>query len=1279
MHLKSLTLKGFKSFASATTLRLEPGITCVVGPNGSGKSNVVDAISWVLGEQGAKALRGGKMEDVIFAGTSGRAPLGRAEVTLTIDNADGALPIDYAEVSITRRMFRDGAGEYEINGSHCRLLDIQELLSDSGIGREMHVIVGQGQLDSVLSSKPEDRRAYIEEAAGVLKHRKRKEKALRKLDAMQANLTRLTDLTAELRRQLKPLGRQAEIARRAQAVQSELRDARLRLAADDLVTLRDELAKEEADEASARARRAEVEAQLSAGRVEQERLEAALAEDAPRLAAAQDTWYRLSALAERLAGTVRLAQERARHLAGAAEARAPGRDPDELDAEADAIAEQEEGAGRGGRGGPARALGDHRGAHRARTHAGRGRTRAPGRRPRARRPPRRARDARGPGRGPAQRRRGHGGGDRAAVRRARRSAGAHRGRRSGAGGRPRGARGPRRGRHLAGGARHAHRGRARGRARPGGRARGAGAGGRAAAGALAGAGGGVVGRAGPPRRLGVDRRGRRRAGHGVGAGRGGGRSPHRGRRGAGRAGRRPRRGRPRRRRRRPRHPPHGRGGPRLPGRGDARRPVTAPPRPAPTATRRWTGADPHRRWAWRRPRPPLDLAPTPPPLDLGPTRRRGPGARPTAAGAGAVPAAAGPGAGRGAVGLGAGSTAASTAARPGAVDHPLPDVPGARWAAAAVSGEGPVAEAVRALLQGVVLVADGAAARRVVAAGLTAVTADGDVLGPHRASGGSGGGGSALDVQAAVDDATAALAKVEEEVAGLRPALDGARAEEAARQADVEAAKREQAAAEQRRAGAAARLGAHEQAVRSATAEAERLRTRRDEVETRRTDALLALEAAEQQLAVAEDEPVADEPDTEIRDAAAEAVETARSAEVDARLALRTAEERARAIAGRAESLRRQAAAERQARSRAAAARAARERGARIAALVVTAGETACGRIAVSLAAAAEERDAAAAARDSRERELGEARLVVGRLTALMEKLTDAVHRDEVLRAQNRLRLEQLTEKVLGDHGLGAHDLVTEYGPDVPVPASAAEMAEYEAARERGEDVTPPPPMPYERAAQQRRASRAEKDLALLGKVNPLALEEFAALEERYRFLSTQLEDLKNTRRDLLTVVREVDDKILEVFTEAYSDVAREFVTVFATLFPGGEGRLVLTDPEEMLTTGIEVEARPPGKKVKRLSLLSGGERSLTAMALLVAIFRARPSPFYVLDEIEAALDDVNLRRLILLMEELRETSQLIVITHQKPTMEVADALYGVSMRGDGITTVISQRLRPAS
>src|SRR5690554_1533381 len=212
VYLKTLTLRGFKSFASATTLHLEPGITCVVGPNGSGKSNVVDALSWVMGEQGAKSLRGGNMADVIFAGTSTRAPLGRAEVSLTIDNTDGVLPIEYSEVTISRTLFRSGGSEYAINGNSCRLLDIQELLSDTGMGREMHVIVGQGRLDSVLQATPEDRRGFIEEAAGMLKHRRRKEKTLRKLDAMEANLTRLSDLAGGIRRQLKPLGRQAEIA-----------------------------------------------------------------------------------------------------------------------------------------------------------------------------------------------------------------------------------------------------------------------------------------------------------------------------------------------------------------------------------------------------------------------------------------------------------------------------------------------------------------------------------------------------------------------------------------------------------------------------------------------------------------------------------------------------------------------------------------------------------------------------------------------------------------------------------------------------------------------------------------------------------------------------------------------------------------------------------------------------------------------------------------------------------------------------------------------------------
>ncbi|MCE0763948.1 chromosome segregation protein SMC [Pseudonocardia kujensis] len=1201
MHLKSLTLKGFKSFASATTLRLEPGITCVVGPNGSGKSNVVDAISWVLGEQGAKALRGGKMEDVIFAGTSGRQPLGRAEVTLTIDNSDGALPIEYSEVSITRRMFRDGAGEYEINGNSCRLLDIQELLSDSGIGREMHVVVGQGQLDAILRSKPEERRAYIEEAAGVLKHRKRKEKALRKLDAMQANLTRLTDLTAELRRQLKPLGRQAEIARKAQQVQAELRDARIRLAADDIVTLRDALAREEADEQQARERRAEVAEQLDVARARQGELEEALAADAPRLQRAQDTWYSLSSLAERLRGTVRLAEERARHLASDAAERTPGRDPDELDAEADLVAEQEEelvAAVVEARQRLAEVL-EERAEHERTLQAA----------------------------------------ERA---------------------------------HMA--AVRAIADRKAGLATLAGKAEALRSGAAATAEeierlseALGEAEARIVAAAeeleAAREELGVLD-----------------------------------------------EADSGELAARVEAAAEAQESAAARVRELVARERELEQQRAH--WRAR-----VDA------LSVGLARKDGSGAllsgerdgvlgavaellevEPAARTAvaavlgelaeGVAVESAGAAVealrelrsgdhgsatllvGGGTAG-GAGLVDVSAARSGGGPGDGAP--PAGRWAAEAVRAPSRLASAVAGLLERVVLVGSLDEAGTVAEAGLVAVTPEGDVLEAFRARGGSGGGSSALEVQAAVDEAVAARDANDAELARLRPALDGARAEEAARKTDVEAATAERRAAEQRRAAAGNQLGRLEQVVRSAEQEAQRLRQRRDAVEARRSESLLALEAAEQQLLVAEGEPVDDEPDTEVRDTAAERLAEARSEEVECRLALRTAEERARAIAGRADSLRRQASSERQARARAEAARRERERSAAVAELVVGAGARALERIEVSLGSAAAERDEVAAARAEREAALTEARATTGRLSGLLDKLVDAVHRDEVARAQSRLRLEQLTEKALADHGIAVDDLVAEYGPSVGVPPSPAEVAEYEAAKERGEDVVAPPAMPYDRAAQERRAKRAEKDLALLGKVNPLALEEFAALEERYTFLSTQLEDLKNTRRDLLTVVREVDDKILEVFTQAYEDVAREFETVFATLFPGGDGRLVLTDPSDMLTTGIEVEARPPGKKVKRLSLLSGGERSLTAMALLVAIFRARPSPFYVLDEIEAALDDANLRRLISLMEELRATSQLIVITHQKPTMEVADALYGVSMRGDGITTVISQRLRPAS
>ena len=341
MYLKTLTLRGFKSFASATTLRFEPGITCVVGPNGSGKSNIVDAFSWVMGEQGVKSLRGGRMEDVVFAGTSSRPPLGRAEVTLTIDNSDGALPIDYTEVTISRLLFRSGQSEYAINGNHCRLLDVTELLSDSGLGREMHVIVGQGQLDEVLHAGPEARRALIEEAAGVLKHRRRKEKALRKLEAMQVNLTRLVDLTGELRRRLGPLGRQAALARRAAVIQADLRDARLRLMADDYLAAAAELARGETDEVAVLARRSGLEQALHQAQRQESALDAAESEHAPRLAQAQQTWFELSALAERLRAVASVAQERHSHLAAEPEPVRPGRDPDALDTEAAGLREQE--------------------------------------------------------------------------------------------------------------------------------------------------------------------------------------------------------------------------------------------------------------------------------------------------------------------------------------------------------------------------------------------------------------------------------------------------------------------------------------------------------------------------------------------------------------------------------------------------------------------------------------------------------------------------------------------------------------------------------------------------------------------------------------------------------------------------------------------------------------------------------------------------------------------------------------------------------------------------
>ncbi|OPC80947.1 chromosome segregation protein SMC [Embleya scabrispora] len=1198
MHLKSLTLRGFKSFASATTLRFEPGITCVVGPNGSGKSNVVDALSWVMGEQGAKTLRGGKMEDVIFAGTAGRPPLGRAEVSLTIDNTDGALPIDYAEVTITRRMFRNGGSEYEINGSTCRLLDIQELLSDSGIGREMHVIVGQGRLDSVLQADPTGRRAFIEEAAGVLKHRKRKEKALRKLDAMQANLNRVQDLTGELRRQLKPLGRQAQVARRAAAIQADLRDARLRLLADDLVGLRRALAEEVADETVLRERRTVVERELGVVQAREAELDAEVRAMAPRLARAQETWYTLSALAERVRGTAGLAGQRLRHASAAPADERRGRDPEDMEREAARIREQEAEL--------AAALEsaqvelaetvERRGALERALVAEEGRLKVVAR-------------------ALADRREG--------LARLVGQVGAARSRVAAA---------------------------------------------EAEIGRLAGARDEARERAVAAReeyeelRLGVEG------------------SPEDGDGGSGLAAIEAR----------------------LAAAEEAlvaAEEALAEARDAEQAVERERSAVTARKEA------------------LEPALRRRDGSGALLAAGDRLSGVLGTVAALITVEHGAEQAVAAAlgaASEAIAVDGVEPAVDALRLlrkddagraalvlAGAAVEGSavaGPegwpalpagavyatrlvvVPEALRgalaALLDRVAVVDDLGAAADLVRAvpGVRAVTRDGDLVGEGFAYGGSAGAPSLLEVQAAVDEAVARLDVLTRGCAAAKDALADAVAGRREAAAAVERARAERREAERRAAAAAQQLGRLGGQARAAAGEAERLagavataEAAREQEEAKAEELAARLESAEEYNAAEGDE----EPDTAERDRLAGAASGARQAEMEARLAVRTHEERVRSLAGRADALDRGARAEREARAAAARRRERLAVEARIARAVLVGAEALLRHVEASLARAGGEREAAEAARAACEAELARERGRSREFAAELEKLTDSVHRDEMLRAEKRLRVEQLEARSLEEHGIEAEGLVAEYGPDRLVPASLPAEGE-----SRDPDAPEAQPRPYVRAEQEKRLRAAEKAHVQLGKVNPLALEEFAALEERHNFLTEQLEDLKKTRRDLMTVVKEVDERVEQVFTAAFHDTAREFVGVFARLFPGGEGRLVLTDPEDMLTTGIEVEARPPGKKVKRLSLLSGGERSLTAVALLVAIFKARPSPFYVMDEVEAALDDMNLQRLIGIFAELRESSQLIVITHQKRTMEVADALYGVSMRGDGVTTVISQRLR---
>jgi len=1184
VYLKSLTLRGFKSFASATTLNFEPGVTCVVGPNGSGKSNVVDALSWVMGEQGAKSLRGGKMEDVIFAGTAGRPPLGRAEVTLTIDNTDGALPIEYTEVTISRMMFRNGGSDYAINGHPARLLDVQELLSDSGIGREMHVIVGQGQLDTILQATPEQRRGFIEEAAGVLKHRKRKEKALRKLEATEANLNRLNDLIGEIRRQLKPLGRQAEVARKAAVIQAELRDAKARLLADDLVQARLALEADLADEAALKAERERVETALEAARTEEADAEEAVRLAQPRLALAQETWYALSGLRERVASTQTIAAERVRHADDLPEhEQQRGRDPEQLEREAADVRAQEDLLRR---------------EVEAKSHA--------------------LADA-------TLRRNG--------------AEAAHAAEEKHCNALLRAAADQREGLARLTGQVNSLRSRAEAADAEIGRLEAA----RTAALAraddaerafrshettVAGLSAGEQDLDNDYEQAGTElaaveteldelRAAEQRAAtqrSGLQA--------------------------------------------RLEGLrvGLERRDASAALLAASEHVDGLLGSV-------------ASLLAVEPGYETAVSAALG-----TAADAVAV---ANVDAAVGAFGMlkeadlgRAGLLLAGSPADP----EPWPDLTGgARYAVDVITCDERLRPALGQLLRKVALVADLPAAKRLVSQlpDVTAVTADGDLLSTWFSAGGSNATPSLIEIQAAVDDAEARLADALHESERLTFALAEADDRHAAARDRVEAALARLNESDAQMAGVAEQLGQLSQTARAARGEADRLVRSIDEARAARERDLTGLAELEDRLELASQSTTEVEPDPAERDRLGDEARQARSAEMDARLALRTAEERARALSGRADALRRAAVQERDARVKAAVRREQIRREGENARAVHTAAGWLLTRIDRSRERAAGERSAADSARAAADAALGIARSRARQLAKEFENLVADVHADEMARAEQRMRIEALAERALAELGIEADVLADEYGPDQMIPV---------LTRPDGtaitEDDERPDPVPFVRDEQAKRLRVAERNLSVLGRVNPLALEEFDAMQERHAFLAEQLDDLRKTRKDLLELIDEVDARVQQVFETAYNDVEAAFETVFARLFPGGEGRLVLTEPGEWLTTGVDVEARPPGKKVKRLSLLSGGERSLVAVAFLVSLFMARPSPFYILDEVEAALDDTNLGRLLEIYEELRVNSQLLVITHQKRTMEIADALYGVTMRGDGVSTVISQRLR---
>ena len=1165
MFLKSLTLKGFKSFADPSTLLLEPGVTVVVGPNGSGKSNVVDAVAWVLGAQGPRTVRSSKMEDVIFAGSADRPALGRAEVSLTIDNRTGKLPGGLAEITITRTLFRSGESEYALNGQPCRLLDVQELLSDSGVGRQQHVIVSQGQLGAILDSRPEDRRAVIEEAAGVLKFRRRRERAERRLAATEENLDRLGDLVREVRRQIRPLERQAASARSHASLAEELRALRLYLIGRELAGLdgrRDAATNQ-------RGRLVESEGALVASIAE---LDASAEATAADLATQREedlvvALTRVQGLSERCRGLTGVVAERRRSIGRALEASADTdvvstleADAARLSAELDATTHDDA------------ELAPQAEEVRAAEHA-------------------LARDVAAHEASFA---------DLAGQRAAEEAYALARGRLEplqSALEREQGAL-----------ARAEERLEATDRRR---RALQAEASDLAQAlDAARSARPGTVQRVEQLRASSDDaERSLRSAEDALRAAE------------------------------RQRH--------RLEARAEALARQAVEDRSAP-------GAD-----VLGEASAVLGAL-----VDLVDIDDGWVAAFEAAVGSalGAV-VVEGVDAARAVLAtlherevVGTVLAAPSVSERSvsdgaAAVGPSAPLPPGAELLRRHVRSRVPaVAVVLDRLLLGVAGV-QGDWSRAVEIAlerpDVTVVSTEGDRFSPSGWVVRAGAHAlAALARQAATEAESAATAA--EGAAGLveRARAHAARAAveatDAARHVDRSDDQAQGLEATHRRVGSELPLVEQEwsEAARHRAGLAERIE--RDGVQLALLgERLPELEAVA--AAAAGRLAAADEARRRLEDRRSHVAVLRRDLEVKvAGLA-----ERRAVLTTRLEDTERRLAGNVEARERAGERRRRLESGAlatdRLGAAVERHGER-LGELLQGL-------------RARRSRQLDDVRAGGARLESLRRQRTEADGRlAEVRQRSQRLELELAESTVRRD--TAAQALRRELGcePEEAMGAPCPELPE-------GEDAG-------------RRAAVVEKELASLGPVNPLALEELGALEERHRFLEEQVEDVRRARRELHQVIRAVDDEIMVVFAQAFADVNEHFQVLVATLFPGGTGRLSLTDPSDLLDTGVEVEARPAGKNVRKLSLLSGGERSLVALAFLFAVFRSRPSPFYLLDEVEAALDDVNLHRFLDLLHEFRGEAQLIIVSHQKRTMEAADALYGVTMTPGGSSKVVSQKVR---